>query len=104
MTLRILPAMLTSLISGSAKSYTAEQIKLFKDTLAEGIMEKMKECSVCEISVDYHPCLILAEAGEKIGVPNMTGYPWKTDMRVEENLVRVAGYGEGYKTVWSRNF
>lgn len=99
-----LPAMLTSLISGSAKSYTEEQIKLFKDTLAEGIMEKMKERSVCEISVDYHPCLILAEAGEKIGVPNMTGYPWKTDMRVEENLVRVAGYGEGYKTVWSRNF
>ena len=99
-----MPAMLTSFISGSAKSYTEEQIKLFKDTLAEGIMNEMKERSFCEISVDYHPCLILAEAGQKIGVPDMIGYPWKTDMRVEENLVKVAaGYGESYKTIWSRN-
>ena len=99
-----MPAMLTRLISGSAKSYTEEQIKLFKDTLAEGIMEKMKERSVCEISVDYHPCLILAEAGQKIGVPDMLGYPWKTDMQIQENHVKVAGYGESYKTIWSRNF
>ena len=100
-----LPEMLTGLISHSANSYTLEQIKLFKDTLAEGIMEKMKERSVCEISVDYHPCLILAKAGEKIGVPGMIGYPWKTDMIIEENIVKVsAGYGESYKTIWSRNF
>lgn len=99
-----MPAMLTGLISGSAKSYTAEQIKLFKDTLAEGIMEKMKERPVCEISVDYHPCLILAEAGQKIGVPDMLGYPWKTDMQIQENHVKVAGYGESYKTIWARNF
>lgn len=99
-----MPAMMTSLISRSAKSYTAEQIKLFKDTLAEGIMEKMKERPVCEISVDYHPCLILAEAGQKIGVPDMLGYPWKTDMQIQENRVCVAGCGEGYKTIWARNF
>ena len=99
-----MPAKLTSLIVGSTKSYTEEQIKLFKNTLAEGIMEKMKERPVCEISVDYHPCLILAEAGQKIGVPDMLGYPWKTDMVIQENHVKVAGYGESYKTIWARNF
>ena len=98
-----MPFFMAMLIAGSVKEYTPEQIRLFKETLAEGIMEQLKEYGRCRIEVDYNPCRILYEAGRKIGVPDMIGYPCKTSMYVEENKVEVsAGYGAGWETLWTQ--
>lgn len=97
--------LLMMLVGSSRKNYTKEDIKLFKDTLAEGIQKEMESSGGrgCYICVDYNPCRILAEAGEKIGVDSMTGYPWKTNMEVSDTRVVVsAGYGAEYKTIWSK--
>ena len=96
-----MPMFLTMLMGGSVKEYSPEQIRVFKETLATGIMDQLKEYGRCRIEVDYNPCRILYEAGRKIGVPDMIGYPCKTSMYIEEDKVEVAaGYGSGWKTLW----
>ena len=97
--------LLMMLVGSSRKSYTEADIKLFKDTLAEGIQKEMDSSGGrgCYIYVDYNPSGILAEAGDKIGVDSMTGYPWKTNMEISDTRVIVsAGYGAGYETIWSK--
>lgn len=91
------------LAGGSRKSYKEDDIKLFKDTLAEGIQKEIEDRGGCLVCVDYHPCRILAEAGDKIRVDSMMGYPWKTNIEISESRVVVsAGYGAGYETIWTK--
>lgn len=93
---------LLMLFTQVSNSFTEEQIKLFKETLAKGIEEKMENFGSCTIDVDYHPCEILAIAGQKIGVRPM-GYPFKTYMYITQEKVEVsAGYGSSYKTIWAK--
>lgn len=97
-----MPFMLMQMISATGKSYSEEEVKLFKTTLAEGIINEMKEYGRCTLRVDYHPCDVLAEAGGKIGVSSMSGWPWKTTMYVSEKKVEVyAGYGAPNKILWT---
>lgn len=98
-----MPYMLMQIISGSGKSYSEDEMRLFKTTLAEGIIHEVKEYGKCTLGVDYQPCCLLFEAGEKMGVSSVAGWPWKTTMFIDENEVRVsAGYGAGYKTLWTK--
>lgn len=84
------------------ENFTEDQIILFKETLAKGIKEEIKKYGNCTIDVDYHPCEILAIAGQKIGVRPM-GYPFKTHMYITQEKVEVsAGYRADYKTIWSK--
>lgn len=94
--------MLMQMLSATGKSYSAEEVKVFKTTLAKGIINEMKEYGRCTLSVDYHPCGLLADAGAKIGVSTMSGWPWKTTMYVSEKRVEVfAGYGAPCKILWT---
>lgn len=96
-----LPSIL-SFLMGSVKEYSQEDIKVFKETLAKGIIKEMKKWNRCSLDVDYHPCRVLAEAGSLIGVNDMTGYPCKTNMRITEQEVSVsAGYGASWETLWT---
>lgn len=99
-----LPAFLSFLMAGNQKSYTEDEIKVFKETLAQEIEKEMKRYGGrCSLDVDYHPCRALATAGEKIGVNDMTGYPCKTYMHISEECVEVsAGYRAPYETLWSK--
>lgn len=97
-----LPGFLSFSIGATAKEYSEEEIKLFKDVLAKGIIEEMNKWKCSNINVDYHPCRILAVAGKLIGVDDMFGYPCKTDMRISKEEVSVsAGYGATWDTIWS---
>lgn len=93
---------LIMMISGNRKSYTEEEIKIFKECLAKNILSQIKEYGSCSLSVDYDPCDILADAGNKIGL-NSTNYPWKTWMKVSDKIVEVSeGWSSGRKTIWSK--
>lgn len=84
------------------KSNTADEIKIFKNTLAEEIMKEMEKYGRCTLDVDYHPCRALSVAGDKIGLNPMMGYPWKTYMRISKNEVGVsAGYRAEYEIIWT---
>ena len=88
-------------MAGAAKEYTPAEIKTFKEALANGIQDEMSEYGRCNLSVDYHPCRVLANAGNLIGVNDMTGYPCKTDMYISEEEVSVrAGYGAPREVIW----
>jgi len=96
-----LPAFFSFLMAGAAKEYTPAEIKTFKEALAKGIMDEMSMYGRCDLDVDYHPCRVLANAGNLIGVNDMTGYPCKTYMSVSVNEVIVrAGYGAPAEVIW----
>ena len=98
-----LPGILAFIAAGAVKQYTPEDIKLFKATLAEGISRELKEYGRCTLDVDYNPCRLLAEAGSKIGIDGLTGFPWKTYMLVNSDRVTVtAGSGAPSKVLWSK--
>lgn len=96
-----LPMELAFLISGSTKEYTEEEIKIFKETLSEEIMEAFEKYPRIDLEVDYEPCFILAKAGEKIGIPDFMGYPCKTYMQITPERVAVsAGYAAPLQELW----
>lgn len=97
-----MPAILAFMMASSAKEYTPDEIKIFKETLADAIKEHLERVGYCYLSVDYHPCPLLSLAGEKIGVDDMLGYPCKTYMNVSKEEVSViAGYSAPKEILWT---
>ena len=96
-----LPAFLAFLMEEAEKDYTSSEIKTFKEALAKEIQDELSKYGRCSLSVDYYPCSALANAGNLIGIDDMTGYPYKTSMYISETKVSVrAGYGAPTKTIW----
>ncbi len=96
-----LPALFAFLMAGAAKGYTPAEIKTFKEALANGIQDEMSKYGRCILSVDYHPCIVLANAGNLIGVNDMTGYPYKTCMYISEEEVSVrTRYSASREVIW----
>lgn len=79
---------------------TAEEINTFKNILANGIMEELNKRKRCNLSVDYHPCEILMEAGNAIGLDDMLDYPFKTAMDITANEVSVYSQA-GRSVLWT---
>ena len=95
--------LLLMMASSMQKSYTEEEIALFKQVLADEISHEIERRGGCILDVDYHPCMELANAGDKIGVDRMGGYPWKTTMWVYQDRVSVSdGYGSPQKVLWEK--
>lgn len=85
-----------------SRSYTKEEIKTFKESLADNIVKLMEKNKKCKLSVSHCPCHALAIAGEKIGIDNMIGYPWMTYMKISENEIAISeGYEAEYETLWT---
>lgn len=94
---------ITMMLYSSQKGISEEDLITFKDTLALDIIAELQRDGRCVLSVDYHPCAILANAGSKIGLNDMTSFPWKTWMNITEQEVEVSeGYGAPMKTIWSK--
>lgn len=56
----------------------------------------------CTLYVDYFPCRVLEEAGNKVGISSMTGWPLNTMMTISKNLVEVsAGDKAPDETLWT---
>lgn len=99
----VIPVSLLFLIVTSTKEYTPDEIKIFKETLAGEIEERMKKDGYCCLSVDYHPCDMLMLVGQKIGVDDTIGYPCQTYMKISQNEVSVvAGYSAPKEILWSK--
>lgn len=93
---------LMMMLSGNRSGHSEEEMKIFKDSLAKDILVELQKYGRCSLSVDYHPCEILSRAGEKIGLDDMTSFPWKTWMNISDEIVEVSeGYGAPRKTIWS---
>ena len=96
-----LTPVMSVLLALSAKQYTAEEIKIFKDELAQSVAEEVDKEGRCIIHVDYHPCVILSEAAKKIGVSGVSAFPCKTYMMVTKESVWVeAGYKAPREELW----
>lgn len=86
----------------NTRSYTKSDIERFKTTLAEIIIDELEDDSSCSLYVDYHPCQLLAKAGDEIEVNDIIGYPFKTWMKVTYTAVEVKeSIGSPFKTIWS---
>ena len=97
-------AFITMMLYSSQKGISEEDLKTFKDTLALDIIAELQRNGRCTLSVDYNPCAILANAGNEIGLNDMTSFPWKTWMNITEQEVEVSeGYGAPMKTIWSKD-
>lgn len=79
---------------------TEEEITTFKSILANGIMEELNNRGRCNVSVDYHPCDILREAGNAIGLDDFLDYPFKTTMEITANEVSVYSQS-GRNVLWT---
>lgn len=77
-----LPSFLSMMMASSAQEYSQDDIKVFKEAIARGFLNEISERGHCTIDVDYHPCKILADAGDCIGVSRFD-YPCKTIMNIE---------------------
>lgn len=98
-----LPSLIMSLVAETKRTYTVEEIREFQNALAELIYKQLSEYDRCELYVDYEPCPLLAEAGNLIDINGRTGYPWKTDMIITNEIVEVkSGYGEPLQKIWSK--
>lgn len=98
------PSSLASIIEAEVgvKSYSTEELLIFKITLADEIMECINAWGVCKLSVDYHPCDSLERAGKKFGVHQAFGYPLRTSMSIFEYEVKVrVGDAGKFKTLWT---
>lgn len=79
-------AAMSSVLSIECKAQE-EQILIFKEYLTNAIKKELKRKHTCTLSVDYEPEGILADAKEQANIK--TPFPWKTDMWVNEQEVRV---------------
>ena len=90
-----------TMLTGNLSDYSEEQIKAFKGSLAQDILNELKNNGSCYLSVDYTPCDILSNAGKKIGLDDHLSYPWKTRMNITENVVEVS-YNSQKEVIWSK--
>lgn len=94
-------AFLMAMMVNTKKNISDEQVKIFKDELANLIMAEMTSPYGCRLSVDYNPDYILSAAAEKAGIHNDMGFPWKTSMNITKEKVSVwAGYGASEEILW----
>ena len=96
-----MPAVLLMAVNSHRKSYSEDEINIFKESLAQSIMNDISNYGQCLLSVDYEPCEALFNAGNKIGINELTGYPWKTWMNITKEIVEVrAGYRAPKDILW----
>lgn len=97
-------AFLMAMMVNSKNSITKEQIAIFKKVLADEIVSTIESSSwnrQCNLSVDYHPDMLLLTAGQKAGIDDYMSFPWKTIMSISAEKVSVsAGYGANWETLW----
>ena len=77
------------------------QIETFEAAVIRGIEEFPYKPPVCLCS-DYGPGGVLLDAANEARI-NVLNFPFKTNMFVEPNQVRVsAGYAQPYETIWEK--
>jgi len=86
-------------ITKGIKSYTKDEMKIFKEGLSKEIFDRVEKYGSCLLSVDYSPCEIFMEVEEETGI-KIASYPWKTSMNILKDEVKVYQSGES-KVIWS---
>jgi hypothetical protein len=80
---------------------TKAKIENFKVMLTAKIENQLGQGKVVELDVDYHPEGVLGECADLAGLGNsLTDWPWKTFMRVQDNLIQVRHAGQEWKVVY----
>ena len=89
------------LADDGVKPVTEAQQQKFKNSLVMMISEKVSQgVTVVYLRCDYAPCRELSEPAKDAGIP-LDNFPWKTDMRIENDLIEVSnGYGMPWAQVW----
>lgn len=94
-------AILLAMFGGRSRQYTADEIRKFRQALANILTEEMERRGNVTLSVDYSPNHLLGQAGDVIGLSQFD-YPCKTTMWISASEVSVrAGYGAPEEVIWS---
>lgn len=82
----------------------AKQLEVFKTKLVELVQADSLRFSNSHIlSVDYHPCELLASAAKEAGI-NESIFSWKTTMWIyADKIVVRAGYGAPSQVIWQKS-
>ena len=77
------------------------QLQKFKNSLVMRISEKVSQgVNIVYLRCDYAPCRELIESAKSANIP-LDNFPWKTDMRIENDLIEVSdGYGMPWVDIW----
>ena len=86
------------------KNPSVEQLKSYRAFLAKEILKVLEKRGSMFLSCDYSPDVILIEAAKASGI-ELANYPWKTNMRIDDNKIRVSeGYGELYTLIYDEDY
>lgn len=94
---------LVAMVGGASftKHFSESEMKVFRSTLAAGIMAELARRSSMMLHVDYGPDRILGEAGMAAGIKSQFAFPCKTYMMISEKEVTVScGYRAPDETIW----
>ena len=90
---------LMSMLS-SYGSLTEEQKQHFEEVLKAKIIEEMNRMGRVTLSVDYGPCMMLAESADEAGI-DYSMFPCKTTMWISDGKVSVShGYRADVKDLY----
>lgn len=86
------------------KKPSAEQLESYRVLLAKEILKVLEKRGTMSLSCDYSPDGILIEAAKTSGI-ELSNYPWKTNMRIDDNKIRVSeGYGAPYELIYGEDY
>jgi len=93
--------MASLLQSKEKEKQTPEQINLFEDKLTEIILNKSIKAEKLNMPIwlgcDYGPDQTLSDAAQEANLKlGMTTLPWKTNMKIKDNIEVSCGYGAQY--------
>lgn len=86
------------------KKPSVEQLESYRALLAKEILKVLEKRGAMSLSCDYSPDGILIEAAKASGI-ELANYPWKTNMRIDDNKIRVSeGYGAPYALIYDKDY
>lgn len=97
-----MPIFLFSMECGTVKTFSDEEMALFRKALAESIMLGIERWNSCTITIAQQPCRELVIAGNKLGINSITVYPGKITMDISRYEIKVS-VGLENKTLWTSN-
>ncbi|MDD3397667.1 MAG: hypothetical protein PHR96_03930 [Clostridia bacterium] len=81
---------LAKLSNSAQPNLTEDQLAVFTQVLSNKIKAQLIANGYCDLSVDYNPNIILAEAARVANLSdNMSTFPWKTSMTIKPNQIVV---------------
>ena len=93
-------AMILATMLAMDKEPDSESADQFEKILSEHIRKRVEDDGYLILDCDYGPCTLLSNVAKVSGV-DASCFPWKTNMNITKEEVKVScGYGAAYKKIY----